>query len=101
VNTLAEIHAALTEVTWFPGTSFGLADTAEGPTLTIYATWPDADEPDGNPLKLRIVSHVPPFSSQREFYAWLDWRLCRIAVHEHGEWFRINGQRYRDPGHAR
>lgn len=95
--TEAEIRDALAAVEWYPGWIFHVERTQfEGLRIWIVGTVPDARHP-GEEIQLRIESYLPPFTSDKQLYDWLLWRLCRIATHEAREFFRVNSEIYSDP----
>lgn len=75
---------------------FELHDHDEGPLLSISFTVPDSRQP-GEMQDQRVWVFIPPMTRANDFYRWLRWRLARIAVHEVGEFFRVNGTIWADP----
>lgn len=97
--TFVELVALVDEFAYFPGWRLSVEDTVEGPVLVVKATVPDADDPESM-IDLRVVSHIPPVVDGSAFEGWLDWRLRRVALHEHGEWLRRNGVPVTAAGHG-
>lgn len=91
------LRDVLGEVEYVPGWEFRLDDDPyEGPVLWILADVPNAYRP-GETQRLEIETYVPPLVDRNAALAWLDWRLLRVATHEHREFFRVNGKPYSDP----
>jgi hypothetical protein len=91
------LRSVLAEVEYFPGWRLVPSeDDYEGPTLWVLADVPNAYRP-GETQRLEIETFVPPLADRDAALAWLEYRLRRIAVHEHREWFRVNGRPYSDP----
>ena len=96
--TYDDLIDALEHVTWFPGWELTIyLHGDEGPGLKLYGVMPDTRDPDGAPLELLVRTPIPPCRNEDEFYNWLDWRLKRLAIHEHHENFRIDGKVWVDP----
>ena len=89
---------ALDRVTWFPGWELRVYQHGdEGPGVILTGTMPDTRDAEGVPLLLIVRSPIPPCATTEDFYDWLDWRLKRLAIHEHHENFRIDGKVRIDP----
>lgn len=70
----------------------------EGTLIQIRFTVPDSY----HSLELQaqgVWSFVPPVAcmDSERFFDWLHWRLTRIAIHEVGEFFKVDGKRPYDP----
>lgn len=95
---LSQIRAWLEGFTYMPGWEFCAYDSMwEGPVLCIQAVLPDSRNPTHGDTLLNIKTFIPPCESPQQFYAWLMYRLARIAVHEVREWSRVNGVLLDDP----
>lgn len=92
VDNLATL---LEHFTYQPGWAFRVAQRHDGIHLWISFEVADARNPG---VQTQCVeTFVPPHRSAPEFYRWLHWRLCRIAIHEVDEFFVVDGQRLYDP----
>lgn len=91
------LRSVLPAVTYRPGWELRpVDDPHEGQALWVLADVPNAYRPD-EVQRLQIETFVPPLTDRAAALAWLDWRLMRIAIHEHREWFRVAGKPYSDP----
>lgn len=96
--TEADFRDALDRVTWFPGWVLRIYTHGdEGPGVLLCGEMPDTRDPDGASIQLLVRSPIPPCATEDDFYDWLDWRLKRLAIHEHHENFRIDGKVRTDP----
>lgn len=86
-----QVNDMLKTVT-FKDWRFHAYDHVEGVALVIQFSVPNSEE-DGM-QEQNVWSIVPPHVN---FYDWLFWRLKRIMIHEVGEFYRINGNKYWDP----
>lgn len=93
---LAHVAAGLS---YQPGWEFRLEMSSEGPVLAITAEVPSANDMLRRPIVLGIRSYIPPMRDEQAFLEWVDWRVRRVAIHEHEEFLRHNGQRINDPQH--
>jgi hypothetical protein len=100
--TLADVEELITHVQMQPGWQMTAElGNHEGPWLRVY----DPDVPNsygGSPTYLDI--HIPIRDilairglTRDQFYDWLHSRLERLAMHEHHEFFRIDGKAWVDP----
>lgn len=96
---LIEYEQLVDAIEYRPGWSFRVYhDPFEGYMLRIEATVTDSASllPD----TLGINTYIPPMNTEEQFYEFLLWRLCRIETHEAREFFKVKGERYKDPGHV-
>lgn len=94
-----ELVKELAQFTYFPGWKLGIGnDPWEGPYLRVVATVPNAYDPDKQ-TDIGITTYISPNDRANivSFHRFLDWRLGRMASHEHREWLRYNGQALNDP----
>lgn len=72
-------------------------DPHEGPKLRITAKVEDGYHP-GSMIELGINSRIPDIIETRDqFRRWVLWRLLEVEAHECREYFRVDGQPFRDP----
>lgn len=98
---LTEFSRAIARVEYKPGYEVSVeAGNHEGPHLRIYA--PVIDAYTYEPTFLDIHSPLADVAAIEglttdQFFQWLDARLQRVALHEHAEWFKVDGKAWRDP----
>lgn len=94
--TIDALRAALKRVSYWNYRMVLYQHPSEGIWLSIKGELPDAE----NPAKTTVVNirtAVPPMAHETAFFEWLNWRLARVASHEHREGFRIDGAKWDDP----
>jgi hypothetical protein len=67
-----------------------------GPHLRIVAKMEDTRNP-GQMIDLGIDARIPPYRKAADFYHWVLWRLCEVAIHECREGFIVDGILWSDP----
>jgi hypothetical protein len=70
-----------------------------GPHLRIVCKTMDTRE-RGQVIELGVNSRIPPYRKPADYYHWVLWRLCEMAVHETRESFTVDGVLWSDP-HAK
>lgn len=97
--TVEELAAELALFDYRPGWQLSIGvDEHEGPFLRVVATVANAYDPDAD-VELGITTYISPNdrASVGHFHRFLDWRLGRVASHEHREWLRYRGAALNDP----
>lgn len=99
---VSDAYRAIREVRWFPGWTLTVEDgNHEGPFIRLVANVPNSYDPVTN-ITLDIHVDIGDILAIRDltfdqFYDWLDHRLMRAIIHEHHEWFQIDGMPWVDP----
>lgn len=94
-----ELAAELALFDYRPGWLLSIGvDEYEGPFLRVVATVANAYNPAAD-VELGITAYISPNdrASAGHFHRFLDWRLGRVASHEHREWLRYRGAALNDP----
>lgn len=97
--TTSDLRTALSRISYRPGWELSIwEDQHEGPVLRIVADVPDSYHPSQR-VDLGIDTYLSPNDRDTivAFVRFVDWRLQRIANHEHREWFKLNGRVISDP----
>lgn len=70
----------------------------EGPYLQIKVEQPNA-YPNVGTVTLKINTAIPnvAMTTDLSFFEWLLWRLRQVEIHEVMEFFKVDGEPYRDP----
>jgi len=87
-------------VTHRPGWTIASAGEVDGGAfITILVTEPDTNNPAGGEFQICPLWRVPDEVHTRDqFYDWiLDICIPGIDTHERWEWFRVGGEKWRDP----
>lgn len=95
---LAELADEVSRMAYRPGWSLTVfSDPHEGAKLRIVAKVEDGYHP-GRSIDLGISSRIPDIIETRDqFRRWALWRLLEVEAHECREYFRVDGQLFRDP----
>jgi hypothetical protein len=94
--TIDALRAALKRVSYWNYRMVLYQHPHEGIWLSVKGELPDADNP-GHTTVVNIRTAVPPMPHETYFWVWLNWRLGRIASHEHREGFKVDGIKWDDP----
>jgi len=87
----------LARVSYQPGCRLEIRECPfEGPYLWIVATTQDTTNPDTT-IDLGVQTFIPPMRTLGQFNDFIEHRLRRLAVHEHLEWLRLDGEPLYDP----
>lgn len=96
VLTTDALRSALKRVTYWNYRMVLYQHASAGIWMSIKGELPDAENP-GKTTVVNIRTAVPPMVHETAFFQWLDWRLNRVAAHEHREGFRVDGKKWIDP----
>jgi len=97
--TVNELVDELALFDYRPGWNLSIGvDWWEGPFLRVTATVANAFDPEKD-VHLGITAYISPNdrATPGHFHRFLDWRLGRVASHEHREWLRYRGEALNDP----
>jgi hypothetical protein len=97
--TIDELRAELARVNYKPGWRLSIwLDEHEGPVLRIVAPVNNSYHPDQT-IDLGIDTYISPndAATPETFLKFVNWRLDRVASHEHREWFQVDGVPLNDP----
>jgi hypothetical protein len=97
--TIDELRAELERITYKPRYRLSVwLDEHEGPVLRIVALVNNSYQPDQT-IDLGIDTYISPndAATPDTFLRFVNWRLGRVASHEHREWFQVDGVPLNDP----
>jgi len=96
--TTEQLAHELDRINYRPGWTLTVhTDVHQGPTLRIVATVQDGYNPDAL-IDLGIDARIPDIITTVElFHRWLLWRVLEVESHECREYFRLDGELYRNP----
>ena len=95
----AEIQEWLRPITLKPGWRVEYAGSLpQGHYITVWATEPDVCNPGEVFTTAPLFRVSEEITTSAQFYDWLiDVCIPGVETHERWEWFRVNGEKWRDP----